>query len=233
MLNKYKSLKRLLITLILISNTSAYSQNLCVVNLESIKGTYTGECSTNKANGKGKSIGTDQYEGDFKEGYPDGKGMYIWKDGHYFIGNFIKGKKEGLGEMYYESVSGNDSLITGFWNKDKFLGQYEVPYKLISNSSFINQVNISLRNKKENKITIDIKAGSTGLYARQGPSIEEEQIITGNYKSSFSNSQTTSFTRILENVNFPFEVILFLNNGGNTRFLINEKGSYEVLININ
>ena len=36
--------------------------------METLKGTYTGECKKGKANGRGKAVGTDTYEGFFKTG---------------------------------------------------------------------------------------------------------------------------------------------------------------------
>ena len=104
---------------------TSLAQQACEVKLKDIRGVYTGDCSNDKANGKGKSVGVDEYEGEFKDGYPEGKGMYTWKDGHYFIGFFKKGNKEGKGDMYYESAKGDDSVITGFWKKDKYIGEYE------------------------------------------------------------------------------------------------------------
>ena len=35
------------------------------------------------ANGTGTATGTDSYTGQFKNGYPDGKGKYTWKNGEY------------------------------------------------------------------------------------------------------------------------------------------------------
>lgn len=73
-----------------------YSQE-CIVISEALKGKYEGGCEKGKAHGNGKAIGMDSYEGEFRNGFPDGKGMYIWKDGHYFIGRYKKGIKEGRG----------------------------------------------------------------------------------------------------------------------------------------
>ena len=80
------------------TNRLSAQEKECEVKMDAIKGLYTGECAEGKATGKGKSVGTDQYEGDFKDGYPDGKGMYTWKDGYYFVGAFKKGRKEGREE---------------------------------------------------------------------------------------------------------------------------------------
>ena len=57
------------ILLFLITSISV-AQQTCEVKLAEIKGNYTGDCENGKASGKGKSVGTDEYEGDFKDGYP-------------------------------------------------------------------------------------------------------------------------------------------------------------------
>src|SRR5437868_10788313 len=83
-------------TLILSPLTSLFSQD-CAVEKESLKGIYTGDCKNGKANGNGKSVGTDTYEGDFKSGLPDGRGTYVWINGNQYTGKFVKGLKEGKG----------------------------------------------------------------------------------------------------------------------------------------
>ena len=39
------------------------AQETCKVLQTSIEGTYTGDCAGGKANGKGKSVGIDRYDG--------------------------------------------------------------------------------------------------------------------------------------------------------------------------
>ncbi|MEP7164909.1 MAG: hypothetical protein ABI741_09445 [Ferruginibacter sp.] len=57
----------IIITVFLIHGSFAVGQaQTCEVLMASIEGTYVGQCSGKEANGEGKSIGTDSYEGTFK-----------------------------------------------------------------------------------------------------------------------------------------------------------------------
>jgi hypothetical protein len=38
------------------------------------------------------------YTGEYKEGKPDGKGQYTWKNGSFYIGEFKNGLKHGKGK---------------------------------------------------------------------------------------------------------------------------------------
>ena len=67
-------------------------------------------------------------EGDFEQ-LPRGKGMYIWKDGHYFYPAVSKGEKRKV-ICITEGAKGDDSVITGYWKKDKYVGHYENKYRL-------------------------------------------------------------------------------------------------------
>lgn len=93
----------------------------CRVLLDDIAGSYEGDCHKRKAHGVGKAIGKDTYEGEFKKGYPDGKGKYTWINGDYYEGTFVKGKREGEGKMVYASVNA-DSVLTGYWEDDLYQG---------------------------------------------------------------------------------------------------------------
>ena len=57
----------------------------CSVSVDSLKGEYNGDCKKGKAEGKGTAVGIDSYKGNFKNGYPNGEGKYIWKNGLCFI----------------------------------------------------------------------------------------------------------------------------------------------------
>lgn len=220
---KYVSASLLLFLLALTS----MAQEICEVKLTDIKGAYTGDCADSKANGKGKSIGTDEYEGDFKDGYPEGKGMYIWKDGHYFIGNFKKGKKEGKGDMYYEGAKGDDSVITGYWKKDKYVGHYENKYEVVGSTTHIGKVNFTLQNEKGDDILITVHQ-----LRDIAITISSITILAGQYNNKttqqLSNSSITNITDVV----FPFRAIFYLSNGESADLLFNEKGDYDVYIDV-
>jgi hypothetical protein len=101
----------------------------CEVLLESISGTYEGDCKKGLAEGTGTAKGTDTYIGEFKKGLPDGQGRYIWKNGDYYSGSFVKGVKDGYGEMKIKRQDQKDSLVAGYWIKDIFVGASNLPYR--------------------------------------------------------------------------------------------------------
>ena len=74
-----------------------FSQD-CIVEKDSLKGTYTGDCKKGKASGHGKAIGADTYEGEFNSGWPDGEGTYTWSNGNIYKGSLKKGLKNGRRE---------------------------------------------------------------------------------------------------------------------------------------
>ena len=226
----------LIVTNLIFSGFLLKAQETCEVKIKDIQGTYTGECEKGKANGKGKSVGLDQYEGEFKEGYPDGKGMYTWKDGHYYVGFFKKGKMEGKGDMYYEAQSGKDSVISGYWKKDKYYGEYEKQYIVIANTTRINKIECSLTDKKGDNIflTIHQKTGSSNVV---GSSVSPAYItsvssISGFYYSKNNQIQTNSSLTRVQQVAFPFHAIFYLSNGENAEIKFFEKGNYDVYIDM-
>ncbi len=205
------------------------AQENCEVKVKELQGTYTGGCEKGKANGTGKAIGIDIYEGEFKDGYPEGKGMYTWKDGHYYIGLFKKGKMEGKGDMYYEGASGKDSVISGYWKKDKYYGEYEKQYIVIANTTRINKIDCSLTDKKGDNIYITV-------HQRNGSSspayVTNVSSISGFYYSKNNQVQTNSSLTRVQQVAFPFHAIFYLSNGENAEIKFNEKGNYDVYIDM-
>ena len=65
-----------LFVLFLCSINGAYAAN-CVVKDADIAGSYSGDCKNGLANGQGKASGRDVYEGGFRDGMKEGKGIYI------------------------------------------------------------------------------------------------------------------------------------------------------------
>lgn len=140
----YPKLISLFLILFIVQLVS-YAQD-CKVLDPNLLGVYTGDCKNGKAEGQGKSLGLHSYEGEFKAGLPDGEGIYTDEKGSVFKGQFKKGKREGYGE--YIIKNGMDSVLTGYWKKNFYVGLYETPYKLISKTSMVNTININTQAPK-------------------------------------------------------------------------------------
>lgn len=100
-----------------------YSQEIdsCKVLMSEISAEYEGDCLNGLADGKGKAIGVDTYEGMFKEGYPEGKGKYTYKNGNVFTGYWLKGIKHGKGKFVFY-INGKINLQDGYWDNGDFVG---------------------------------------------------------------------------------------------------------------
>ena len=203
----------------------AFSQpaNCNVIPLP-IQGKYSGECRDGKANGKGKSVGMDSFEGNFKKGYPDGEGTYTWQNGNYFIGNFRKNVKAGKGEMHFLKPNKPDSIVTGFWKKDNYVGMYENPYEILELSPAVTYKNFQKYGTKKSSVIISMESGMLGT-----ANVTNFLIMQGSYirynKAELTKSQTIDF----QNVEFPFRV-KFIIDKGPLDILINESGEWHVEI---
>ena len=70
-----------------------------------LKGNYEGECNKNEiAHGQGEAKGADSYVGTFVDGWPEGKGTYVWENGAKLDGTFKRGLAHGPG--VYVSAKG-------------------------------------------------------------------------------------------------------------------------------
>jgi hypothetical protein len=108
-------------------------QTSCRVLKPEISGNYVGSCKSGLANGSGEATGEDFYRGEFKEGLPNGKGTYIWKNGATYKGDWKNGMRDGTG-TYSSQVNGKDSVLVGKWKNDRYMGnpnalEYQVDYR--------------------------------------------------------------------------------------------------------
>ena len=87
---------------------------------------YEGSWAHGKTNGFGKRYylsETDQretYEGELKDGVFQGKGKLTWKNGTFYEGGFVNGKREGYGIRTFKEPL---ERYEGFWKEDAFEGQ--------------------------------------------------------------------------------------------------------------
>lgn len=150
---------KLITTALLLMTLYSEAQD-CMVEIEALKGKYEGECKKGKANGKGMAIGTDSYEGEFRNGYPDGAGKYTWKNGNCYEGTWKKGEIDGQGTMHYSLITGGDSTVTGFWKKGQYVGKYKNLYSVYSRSHSVSNITFKKNKDNTNEVTIHSKYGS-------------------------------------------------------------------------
>ncbi len=120
---------------LLVNNVFSQTKEICIVDMSTLKGKYSGDCKNGFANGKGSAEGIHKYSGNFKSGFPDGKGVYHYNDSTFYAGNFQAGLREGKGEMHHFR-NGVDSIIKGYWSGDVYRGKRYVTYTYNTSQSF-------------------------------------------------------------------------------------------------
>jgi hypothetical protein len=195
-----------------IFNTQAQSD--CEVKKLGIEESYDGECKKGLAHGEGTATGVDVYKGTFKKGLPEGIGEYTWANGDVYIGEWKRGLKDGQGELKMIR-NGVDSLVTGYWKKDEYMGEFKDNYEIITKTPEI--VSVSFINKGEgNELILLITKG-------QNPIAVQGLTVTGQYGSGTPINRAVAFRQI----EYPWQ--------GSIRFSYNDKGmkSEELVAKIN
>ena len=238
----------LLLLLLFFSLTVVFSQT-CIVNVDSLKGQYTGGCKHGKADGFGTAVGTDSYTGNFKNGFPDGEGKYAWKSGTWYDGNWKAGLFDGNGTFYKlnETKPDSASLITGFWKSGKYMGKFQKPVAFTALTSGINDINGRKIRDAKAEITIIVKsttAGGASLYKNilPKPKLVNIELLQGLFQQRADN-ETAALTNTytFRNVTFPFQAILSFETTGTNplpsavekmKVEISESGSWYIQVNI-
>jgi hypothetical protein len=235
-------MKSLLFSIVLLFFSSFCFSQKCEVFVASLKGTYEGDCKKDKANGNGTATGEDSYTGEFKNGYPDGNGKYSWKNGDWYDGQWKKGMREGRGTMFYKEKDSKDSLLTGFWKKDKYFGKYEKPYIVHSKTPDISQLEVSRENSQNKEISFVMQSTRGGATALAGPmpkiTITDISVMSGNYmtRTDDYNMPKTNKT-VLRGIEFPLRIRVSLGTSASDSDILDieflEDGRYNVDIYIN
>lgn len=213
-----KQLSLLLLNFTFILGFTYAQESECSVSMISLIGTYTGDCKKGKAEGMGKAIGTDVYEGAFKNGYPDGEGLYTWRSGKYYRGMFKKGEMTGMGELHIPTYSGQDSVVAGFWNNGNYIRRFEVPYKF--HYGYPRGWRIKVLRKTSTTGTID--------FITLNSSVLEVVVAEGEYKSTtFRNNGNLNFFTIY-GIRYPFKARFMMDNGINFEATFFETADYNI-----
>ena len=230
MRNVKKVLPAIFIVVSLLSVINVYPQETeCKVMLPAISGSYSGDCKRGLAQGKGIARGIDRYEGQFREGVPHGRGIYTWANGSVYKGQWVKGMKEGEGEITYVTMRG-DSVVTGFWKKDNYTGKEFVPPYIVIRKVGVLSSNFRKISDYGNDVIVRILIGGQINSRISGFSMVNNN---GNqYKSGLKQG--------VENVNFPLELKISYTTSNPISMSsfdvvfdceINEPGRWEVTIN--
>jgi hypothetical protein len=200
-----------------------FAQQECEVGLEAISGMYDGECRKGQAHGKGKAVGTDAYEGEFRKGLPHGIGVYTWSNGAIFKGEFKNGAKSGEGQLFMAGLNQPDSVLTGFWEDDEYVGKFKTPYEVLAHSGKVTSVRISESDGESNTLFVTIlHKGRT----EPNPDFSIRE-TAGNYMNIRKTGRTTN---ILVG-NFPFSFTLNYR-GERVDIEIRRPGSYDIMIDL-
>lgn len=130
-----------------------FAQEDCRVLKPEISGTYTGKCKKGLADGKGVSLGTDKYDGQFKEGFPWGKGTYTWANGDVYIGEWKNGLRSGEGDYTYK-IGEKDTTISGLWENDKYSGPKPKQPEVLTKTN-IDRYNIYKQGDIKDRVLIE------------------------------------------------------------------------------
>jgi hypothetical protein len=192
----------------------------CKVSLPGLSGTYIGKCKNGLAHGKGVAKGIDSYEGQFRKGLPNGKGTYTWANGSFYKGQWSKGLKNGSGEMVFNTSSG-DSILKGYWDLDKYIGEKLIPPYKISRNIGVVHYRFYKVNDAYNNVVFNVGSGVSNF-----------SVI---YSSG--NEYVSGTIHGLQDVKFPLELkitymvwnkIHTTQNSMLFEFVINDPGNWEI-----
>lgn len=218
--------KSALFTIILLSYYNLNAQvSECQVLLPRISGTYEGDCKKGVAHGIGMAQGIDRYEGEFKNGLPEGKGIYRWADGTFFDGYWKKGFREGAGRMIYSA----DSVITGYWKADKYTGKQNLRDYEVLQSRYIARTSFMKTGKTPLQVKVKLTLG--------GAPNTDVQDFSMTYSSGDEYRLGAAYA--LQNVKYPitiritymtWNVLRTVMSPAAIEFRINGPGSWDVNI---
>jgi len=128
---------------------------------ERIIGTYSGEQKKDLAQGKGKSVGKDTYDGEYKKGWPV-SGVYVFGEdaevegvkyskGDSYEGEFSDGLFDGKGKLTFQDKA--KAEVIGYWKKGKYVGKTKFGYE-VQRKNNISRLVVQKNGSGVNTITI-------------------------------------------------------------------------------
>lgn len=212
------------ITLSFIS-VNSFSQSDCKVLKAEISLSYSGGCKKGLAQGQGEAFGIDSYKGNFKKGYPNGKGTYTWSTGEIYTGEWKNGMRQGSG-IYSFFIENRDTTIKGRWLKDEYLGPVKVKDWSVTSQ------------KMTDRYRVERRGDGDAVYVRilnfTGPEVSNLEVI-GDSGQEVKVSDMTGY----ENIIFPFKMIIRYRSWNKMHtmevdnfieFIFNTKGEWEITI---
>jgi hypothetical protein len=162
----------------------------CKVMVSALQGTYDGGCKNGMAQGKGSAKGTDTYTGNFRKGYPHGRGTYTWASGDMYEGIWNMGMREGEGTLK-TTRHGRDSVLTGIWKNDRYEGPKPIAPTIIQTFNVVS----TTFNRTGEGSKISISFFQNGLFNN----VESLEIVANSGNQNRAG-RTTSFY----DIRFPF-----------------------------
>ncbi|MFP4470902.1 MAG: hypothetical protein ACLFPE_09465 [Bacteroidales bacterium] len=205
--------------------TPSFAQNDCKVMMAEIDSIYEGKCKRGYAHGQGMAIGEDRYEGKFRKGMPHGLGTYTWSTGEIYTGHFVEGELDGEGIYTYKS-NGNDTTITGIWERNEYMGPIPEKPKVHQQIS-IDRINFNKLGDTPNQVVIAFMQNG-----RHNTDIEN-LLLTADSGFDYELGQSRGFRE----VKFPVTVSAKYNTWNKMRtrrvyssfeFIISEPGNWQV-----
>jgi len=175
-------------------STVLRAQEKCTVLKPEISQSYEGKCKNGFANGKGTASGIDHYQGMFRKGLPHGEGTYTWSTGEVYTGDWSDGLRQGYGIQTHPS-NGNDSIQSGMWKNDQYLGPKPKSPNVLYNSGVVRN-NFQKNNTTKSRVLIDIYQNGT---RNQGVS---NFMISASSGNDTKTGQSVGY----DNVTFPVTV---------------------------
>jgi len=151
-------MKHLILGALILISATCFSQKKGKnpVSLKAISEKYEGDTKKGLAHGQGKAVGAeDSYEGNFKKGLPYGEGTYVWGNGNEYVGEFSKGKMNGEGELRIKRTNNLDSILSGYFKNNEYIGKYKQPYKVLSEVG-VRSVDFQEQGTNLNQVTFEV-----------------------------------------------------------------------------